>query len=64
MELTLTHEEQDYLLNILEQCHRELLNEIAHTDSREFKQGLWKNEQLLDSLVSRLRDAAVQEFRR
>jgi len=63
MELTLSDEEQELLLNILEQHHRELFNEIAHTDSREFKQGLRKDEQLLDSLVRRLRGTAVQESR-
>ena len=63
MELTLSDEEQEFLLNILEQRHRELLIEIAHTDSREFKQGLRINEKLLDSLVCRLRGTAVPESR-
>ena len=59
MELTLNTEEQELLVSILDQRHRELLKEIAHTDHREFKQGLRKNERLLDSLLSRLRGAAV-----
>ncbi|MBZ5571836.1 MAG: hypothetical protein LAO09_08155, partial [Acidobacteriia bacterium] len=59
MELTLHTEEQQLLLSILEQRHQELLKEIAHTDHREFKQGLRKNEKLLDSMLSRLRGAAV-----
>ena len=63
MELTLSAEEQEFLSNILGQRHRELLNEIAHTDHREFKQGLLKDEKLLDSLVCRLQGTAVQEFR-
>ena len=54
MELTISDEEHDLLLNILEQHHRELLNEIAHTDRREFKQGLRTDEKLLESLISRL----------
>ena len=56
MELTLTFsaEEQEFLSNILRQRHRELLNEIAHTDHREFKQELLKDEKLLDSLLCRL----------
>ena len=62
MELTLNNEEQELLLSILEQRHRELLKEITHTDHREFKQGLRKNERLLDSLLSRLRGAAVQDL--
>ncbi len=62
MELTLNAEERELLLSILEQRHRELLKEITHTDRREFKQGLQKNERLLDSLLSRMRGAAVQEL--
>ena len=63
MELTLSAEEQEFLLNILEQHDRELLKEIAHTDHRDFKQGLRRNEKLLDVLIDRLRGAAVQEGR-
>jgi hypothetical protein len=48
MELTLSTEEQQLLLDILEQRHRELLKEISHTAHRDFKQGLRKNEQLLE----------------
>jgi len=59
MELTLNTEERELLVSIVDQRHRELLKEIAHTDHREFKQGLRKNERLLDSLLSRLRGAAV-----
>jgi hypothetical protein len=59
MELTLSVEEQELLSNILERFHRELLNEIAHTDNREFKQGLRKDEKLLVSLIGRLRGTAV-----
>lgn len=63
MELTLSAEEREFLSNILDQRHRELLNEIAHTDRREFKQGLLKDEKLLDSLVCRLRGTAEKELR-
>ena len=63
MELTLSDEERDFLLNILEQRQLELLNEIAHTDNREFKQGLRANEKLLDSFIGRLRGTAVQVSR-
>ena len=63
MELKLSAEEQGLLQTILEERHQELLKEIAHTDHREFKQGLRKNEKLLDSILSRLRGSAVQESR-
>ncbi|MBZ5685481.1 MAG: ubiquinol-cytochrome-c reductase complex assembly factor 3 [Acidobacteriia bacterium] len=63
MELILNTEEQEFLQDILEQRHRELLKEISHTDSREFKQDLRKKEMLLDSILSRLRRTAIQELR-
>jgi hypothetical protein len=56
MELTLSTEEQQLLWDILEQRHRELLKEISHTAHRDFKHGLRKNEQLLESMMSRLRE--------
>ncbi|HEX8712360.1 MAG TPA: hypothetical protein VF730_10840 [Terracidiphilus sp.] len=63
MELTLSNEEQEFLINVLKQCHRELLEEIAHTDRREFREGLRRNEKLLESLVDRLQGAAVPGVR-
>ena len=60
MELTLSTEEQQLLLDILEQRHRELLKEISHTDHHEFRQALRKNEKLLESVLSRLWEASVQ----
>jgi len=63
MELILSTEEQQLLLDILEQRHKELLKEISHTAHREFKQGLRKNEQLLESMMSRLRGVPAEELR-
>ena len=62
MELTLNTEEQKLLLSIIDRRYQELLNEIVHTDNREFKQELRKDEKLLDSLLSRVRAVAVQEI--
>jgi hypothetical protein len=58
-----TTEEQQLLLDMLEQRHRELLKEISHTDRHELKQALRKNEKLLESILSRLRGVPVQELR-
>jgi hypothetical protein len=55
MELTLTVEERDLVLEILGQRHRELLREISHTDHHEFKLALRKKEQLLEPVENRLR---------
>lgn len=62
MELTLNIEEQELLLNILDRRRQELVNEIAHTEHREFKQELRKDERRLDSLLIRVRRAAVQDL--
>lgn len=51
MELTLTTEEHQLLLDILEQRHREVSKEISHTDRHEFKQALRKNEKLLEFIL-------------
>ena len=61
MELTLTPQEHELLLRILEQHHQELLKEIWHTDSREFKLALQRDEKRLDSVLDRMRQALVQQ---
>ena len=55
MELRLTPEEHELLLRILEQHHRGLLNEIWHTDRREFKLALRDDEKMLEILINRMR---------
>ncbi len=60
MDLTLTAEEQQLLLHILEQRHREMLTEISHTHHQEFKATVRRNEKVLESLLNRLRGAAVE----
>ena len=55
MELTLTMEERELLLEILGERHRALLREISHTDHREFKLALRKREKVLEAVENRLR---------
>ena len=62
MELILTYEELELLDSILEQRHREMLKEIAHTDHHEFRETLRKNEKMLESILSRLRVASVHDI--
>ncbi len=62
MELTLINEERRLLLDILEQRQRELRREISHTDHKEFKQALRKDEKLLESILTRLRAIPVEEL--
>jgi hypothetical protein len=54
MELRLTEEERELLMEVLGQHQRELLREISRTHHHEFKVTLKKNERLLESLLSRL----------
>jgi len=54
MELTLTLEQWELLLEILYERHSALLREISLTDHREFKSALRKREKLLESIVNRL----------
>jgi len=61
MQLTLTPEEHELLLRILEQHHQGLLKEIWHTDHREFRLALREDEKQLESVLSRLREALVQQ---
>jgi hypothetical protein len=62
MELTLSAEEHEFLLNILEQRHQGLLKEIWHTDHQEFKKLLRENEKMLEALITRLRAASAEEI--
>ena len=55
MEMMLTNEEGQLLLEILEDHHRELFREIAQTDHREFKSVLKNKETLLESVINKLR---------
>lgn len=59
MLLSLSTEEHDLLITLLEQRHRELMKEIWHTDNRDFKDLLRKQEKLLDAMLLRLRMPVV-----
>lgn len=61
MELTLTEEEREFLLGIVDQRYREIQIEISHTDHHEFKVLLRRHEDLLESILGRLRAASLQE---
>ncbi len=60
MQLTLTPEEEELLLCIVEQNHREILKEIWHTHHGEFKSDLRRKERLLESILNRLQEPATQ----
>ncbi len=54
MELQLTIEERELLTRLLEEKHRELLKELSHTDSYEFKQLLRQREKALEGILAKL----------
>ncbi|HKF02916.1 MAG TPA: hypothetical protein VKB49_11415 [Candidatus Sulfotelmatobacter sp.] len=63
MELTLTTEEREILTRLLEQRYREISKEISHTDNREFREFLRKNEDTIEGILNQLRGAPVESLR-
>ena len=61
MELTLTSEEHDLLMRVLERHHQALLKEIWHTDDRKFKLALQADEKQLESVLDRMRQVQVEQ---
>lgn len=53
-DLMLNEDERELILDILEERHRTLLVEIAHTDHHHFKLVLRKKAEMLESVLSRL----------
>lgn len=51
--LTLTEEECELIQEVLEERHRAMLFEIAHTDHHHFKVVLKKKADLLESVLQR-----------
>jgi len=54
MELTLSSRESEFLLEMLEEHHRELLREIARTKHRDFREDLKHKVAMLESIVHKL----------
>ena len=59
MELHLTSDQRRLLQEILEERHRELLREIAHTDHLHFKEVLRAKVKAVESLLDRVADGLV-----
>jgi hypothetical protein len=54
MQVTLTPQEHDLIVRILERHHQALLKEIWHTDKREFKAALQADEKQLAAILERM----------
>ena len=61
MDIKFTPEEAELLIAILEERQRVLLAEISRTMHHEFKQALRNNEELLESMIARLKAAFPPE---
>ncbi len=55
MEVTLTNEEKDLLVEILQERRDTFLREISRATNRDFKNLLRRKEHLLEALLSRVR---------
>jgi hypothetical protein len=62
MELALTSDERELLMEILEEHHREFLREIARSKHHEFKLALKSKEKLLVSVIEKLRASRPAEM--
>ena len=57
MTLDITAEEREYLLEILEARREELLHELHHTDTLDFKEMLRRKVALVEAVRSKLTTA-------
>jgi hypothetical protein len=57
MTFDITDEERAYLLEVLEARHAELLHELHHTDTLDFKEMLKRKVELVEALRSKLERA-------
>ena len=60
MTIELSHEECEELTKLLETARRRIGPEIRHTDSREFREALKAESDVLDRLYDRLTAACAQ----
>ena len=62
MELRLTSTEGEFLLEVLEEHHHQLLREIARAHHHEFKVALQQKEKLLESMIGKVKGAHPSEL--
>lgn len=54
MVLEITNSEKDLLFELIESVHREMIHEIDHTDTREFKKLLQNKLDLLEQVGAKI----------
>ena len=50
----LTHDEKHYLLTVLQSGHKELLHNLHHADSREFRRTLRERLEMNEQLTAKI----------
>jgi hypothetical protein len=61
MVLNLTTQEKDYLLEVLEARHAEMLHELHHTDTADYRKLLRQNLELVEALKEKLKKADASD---
>jgi len=64
MVLEITNAERDLLFELIESAHQEIIQEIDHTDTREFRKRLQERLELLEQVrvkVGASRDESVAQ---
>jgi hypothetical protein len=54
--LNLTDQEQQLLLELLEAAHKEMIQGIDHTDTRDYRELLKQKTELLEGLIAKIRN--------
>lgn len=54
MQIEITNEERDVLVELLQTAHREILHEIHHTDTHDYKELLRKKVVVIESLKGKI----------
>lgn len=61
MTLDITDEERDYLLEVLDSRREQLIHELHHTDTMDFKEMLKRQVETVEGLRSKLTNAHTSD---
>jgi hypothetical protein len=61
MVLEITNEERDVLFELIQSSHREMIQEIDHTDTRDFRKLLQERLELLEHVGTKIGHKETQK---
>ena len=61
MVLEITNSERDLLFELIESAHREMIEEIDHTDTRDFRKLLQNKVELLERVGAKIGAAHTEQ---